>query len=304
MDYAGMKFFIAGGSGFVGRHLCEHLLAAGHTATIVGRRRRSPLPEHPQLHYLSADTTQPGAWQDAVQHHPVVINLAGASIFKYWTERYKRELYDSRILTTRNLVAALPRNHPVFCSTSAVGYYGNRDEDILTEEEPPGNDFLATLSVDWEREARMAEDKAARVILTRFGIILGESGGALPLMVSAFRKYVGGALGSGRQWFPWIHIRDLLDAYQFVFDHPDVAGVVNFCAPKPVRNRELTHTLARKLNRPAVLSPPAFGIKLVMGELGASLLNSQRVLPAKLQKFGFTFQFPTIDTALDDLING
>jgi uncharacterized protein len=299
-----MKFFITGGSGFVGRHLVDHFLAAGHSVTVAGRRKQSPWPAQPQLNYISADTTQPGDWQAAVQEHQVVINLAGASVFKYWTERYKRQLYDSRILTTRNLVAALSSNPVTLFSTSAVGYYGNRGEDILSEDERPGDDFLAKLSVDWEREARMAEGTAARVILTRFGIVLGENGGSLPLMVSAFRKYVGGAMGSGRQWFPWIHIRDLTAAYQFVFDHPDVGGVVNFCAPKPVRNRELTHTLARKLNRPAVLSPPSFAIKLVMGELGANLLNSQRVLPVKLQKFGFKFQFPTIDSALDDLIEG
>ena len=299
-----MKFFITGGSGFVGRHLVDHFLAAGHAVTVVGRRHQPHLQEHPRLNYISADTAQPGAWQDAVRDHQVVINLAGASIFKYWTERYKQQIYDSRILTTRHLVAALPQEPVILLSGSAVGYYGDREDDILTEEEPPGKDFLAKVSVDWEHEARAAENKGARVVLTRLGIVMGENGGALPLMVSAFRKYVGGALGSGRQWFPWVHIRDLTAAFQFAVELPEVRDVVNFCAPKPVRNRELTHALARRLNRPALMSPPAFGIKLMLGELGASLLNSQRVLPGKLQKYGFKFQFPTIDSALDDLING
>ncbi len=299
-----MKVFITGGSGFVGRHLLDRLLADGHHITVVGRRTRPDLPEHPLLNYLSADTSRPGSWQAVVPDHQIVINLAGASVFKYWTERYKQEIYASRILTTRHLAQALPHAPVLFCSGSAVGYYGDRGEDILTEEEAPGDDFLAKVSRDWEQEAGAAEARGARVVLTRFGIVMGENGGALPLMVSAFRKYVGGALGSGRQWFPWVHIRDLVAAYQFIVDHAEVRGAVNFCAPKPVRNRELTHALAQRLNRPAFLSPPAFGVRLVLGELGASLLNSQRVVPAKLQKFGFKFQFPTFESALDDLING
>lgn len=297
-----MNYLITGGLGFVGRHLSRHLLSQGHQVTAVGRHPNPPQPTDARFRYISADTTRKGDWQAALKDQQVIINLAGKSIFTLWTAGTKREILQSRILTTRRLVEALPEGADItLCSASAVGYYGHRGEDILTEETPPGNDFLAQVGQEWEQEALGAQSKGARVILTRFGIVLDKDGGAIPLMRSSFRAFLGGSLGNGLQWFPWIHMQDLVVAFQFVISRPGFSGPANFCAPEPVRNQDLTQALAKRLNRPAFMPAPAWMIQLVLGELGQSLLNSQRAVPAKLRQFGFQFAYPCIDDALDEI---
>jgi len=301
-----MKIFITGGLGFVGRHLSAAMLADGHLVTAIGRTHNPPaMIDHPSFAYLEADTTIPGDWQASVAEHDIVINLAGKSIFSFWTEKAKQQMYDSRILTTRNLADSLKEaKDSVFFSCSAVGYYGERGEDVLTESEPPGDDFLARLGKDWEQAALQAQSKDVRVVLPRFGIVLGRGGGAMASMVPAFKVFLGGQLGSGRQWFPWIHLDDLIGAFRFAINHSEVAGPANWCAPQPVRNRELTRTLAGKLGRPVMLPTPAFVIKTVLGELGSALLCSQRVLPAVLQQAGFEFTYGDIDSALEQIVRG
>jgi len=298
-----MNIFITGGLGFVGRHLSNAFLHQGHRVTAVGRSENPSMIDHPDFNYVAADTTAAGDWQTLLHDQQVVVNLAGKSIFTFWTEQTKQQIYDSRILTTRNLVEALPAGgDTTLCSTSAVGYYGDRGEDILTEDEPPGDDFLARVGRDWEKEALKAESKGTRVILARFGIVLDRGGGAMAKMIPAFRLFVGGPLGSGSQWFPWIHLHDLLAACRFVVDHQDIRGPLNFCAPEPVRNRELVKTLGQKLKRPASMPAPAFLVKLVLGEFGKVLLGSQQVRPAKLEKAGFKFHYPDIDSALEEIV--
>ena len=298
-----MKIFITGGLGFVGRHVSRAFLQAGHQVTAVGRSRQPEMIDHPNFDYLAADTTQPGDWQRAVGEHQAVVNLAGRSIFTLWTERAKKEMVDSRVLTTRHLVEAIgPGGPTLLCSTSAVGYYGDRGEDHLTEAAAPGDDFLAALSLEWEAEALKAEARGVRVVLTRFGIVLERGGGAMAMMIPAFRLYLAGPLGSGQQWFPWIHMQDLTAAFQFVVDHEKLSGAFNFCAPEPVRNQRLTRTLADQLDRPAFLWAPSLMVKMVLGEFGQVLLHSQRVTPARLTEAGFTFQYPTIDTALTQIV--
>jgi uncharacterized protein (TIGR01777 family) len=300
-----MNYFITGGLGFVGRHLSRHLLSQGHRVTAVGRRPDPKLPADTHFRYIQADTTKEGDWQAALRDQQVIINLAGKSIFALWTTATKQEILQSRTLTTRRLVETLPDNADVtLCSASAVGYYGHRGEDILTEEATSGNDFLAQVGREWEQEALNAEKKGARVILTRFGIVLDKDGGAMPLMRSAFSSFLGGSLGSGRQWFPWIHMLDLMAAFQFVISDPRISGPLNFCAPEPVRNRALTQILAKKLRRPAFMPAPSMMIRLVLGEFGQSLLNSQRAVPAKLQQFGFKFAYPHIEDALNEILAG
>ena len=298
-----MNIFITGGLGFVGRHLSRALLQDGHRVTAVGR---TPSPQgiaHPAFRYIAADTTLADDWQAELQDHEVVVNLAGKSIFTPWTHKTKQEIYDSRILTTRNLVAALPEGREtILCSTSAVGYYGDRGEAILTEEASPGDDFLAKVGQDWEAEALAAEKKGARVVLPRFGIVLDREGGALASMMPAFRMFAGGALGSGRQWFPWIHMADLVAALRFLIDTPGLRGPFNCTAPEPVRNKELARTLGRKLHRPACMPAPAFLIKLVLGEFGQVLLGSQRAVPQKLTEAGFSFQYADLDAALGEIV--
>jgi uncharacterized protein (TIGR01777 family) len=300
-----MKVLITGGLGFVGTQLSIRLLERGHQITVVDR---SPEPhEHTpgDVRYVSADTTVEGPWQEEVAAQDGIINLAGASIFSRWNKDTKNLMYDSRVLTTRNVVEAMPgKDGTVLCSTSAVGYYGFRGDEEIAEDGTPGNDFLASLCVDWENEANKAAEKGLRVAITRFGIVLGKTGGALGQMIPAFKKFVGGPLGSGNQWFSWIHMEDLLNAFLFVFENQEINGPVNFCSPHPVQNRELAKALGKVLSRPSFLTTPGFVLKLVMGEFGSVLLEGQRVIPGKLIKHGFTFQYPDIAGALEEVVKG
>ena len=297
-----MKIFVTGGTGFVGKTLALALIRTGHEVSILTRSGKG---ETSGVSWIEGDPTQKGKWQEAVKEHGVVINLAGASLFTRWTEEAKRMIRDSRILTTRHLLEAMDGGKgKTFFSTSAIGYYGFHGDENLTEDSPPGGDFLALLARDWEAEAKEAEKKGCRVVLTRFGIVLGEKGGALGQMIPLFNKYVGGPLGSGKQWFSWIHIEDLTRAFLFLLEHPEISGPVNLTAPNPVRNKELAQWLGRILGRPAFLPAPGFMLRLVLGEFGSILLEGQRVLPQKLVQAGFQFSYPEIDRALRQVIRG
>jgi uncharacterized protein (TIGR01777 family) len=297
-----MKIFITGGTGFVGKTLALALIRTGHEVSVLTRSGKG---ETSGVSWIEGDPTQKGKWQEAVKEHGVIINLAGASLFTRWTEEAKRMIRDSRILTTRHLVEAMDggKGKTLF-STSAIGYYGFHGDENLTEDSPAGGDFLAFLAKDWEAEAKEAEKKGCRVVITRFGIVLGEKGGALGQMIPLFNKYVGGPLGSGKQWFSWIHIEDLTRAFLFLLEHPEISGPVNFTAPNPVRNKELAQWLGRILGRPAFLPAPGFMLRLVLGEFGSILLEGQRVLPQKLVQAGFQFSYPEIDRALRQVIRG
>jgi uncharacterized protein (TIGR01777 family) len=187
-------------------------------------------------------------------------------------------------------------------STSAVGYYGFHGDEEITEEFPPGTDWLAKVAVEWEGEALKAKDKGARVVVTRFGIVLGEKGGALGQMVPLFKKFIGGPIGSGKQWFSWIHIKDLAEAFAFLMKHPEISGSVNVCAPNPVRNKDLAKALGKVLHRPSFMPAPGFMIKLVLGEFGSVILEGQRVIPKRLLENGFVFQYPDIEKALQRIV--
>jgi len=300
-----MKVFITGGSGFVGARLTEVLLDKGFEITAVGQRARQTRIRHAKYRYISADTTRPGSWQQEIPYHDAVINLTGKTIFNRWTDSYKQQIYGTRVQTTQRIVEAIADGRPsVLLNTSGAGYYGSRGDDLLSEAEPAGNDFLARVSVDWEKEAFKARDRGARVAVLRFGVVLDKSGGAMAKMLPAFRFGLGGPLGDGRQWFPWIHMVDLIGAILFILENADIDGPVNFAAPNPVRNRDFARALGRALNRPAFMPAPAFMLRCIMGELGETFLASQRVVPEKLMAHGFRFNYPNIDAAMQEVAGG
>jgi uncharacterized protein (TIGR01777 family) len=199
-------------------------------------------------------------------------------------------------------IAPDPERKITLIKTSGAGYYGFTGDEELSETAPPGSDFLARLARDWEAEALKAKDKGVRVVITRFGIILGEGGGALAQMTLPFRFFAGGPLGHGRQWVSWMHVQDLCRAELFLIEHETIQGAVNFTAPVPVRNVELSKAIGKALNRPAFMPAPSFMIKLVLGEFGSVILEGQRAIPKMLLDNGFTFDYPSIEQALKDLL--
>ncbi|MDQ1334053.1 MAG: hypothetical protein QG552_1003 [Thermodesulfobacteriota bacterium] len=305
-----MKIFMTGGTGFVGTTLTQHLIEKGHQVTILTRKASSK-PEQSgvePISYLEGDPTLPGAWQERVPQHDVIVNLAGASIFRKWDRKAKELIRDSRVKTTTHLVEALSgqaKNGTILISTSAVGYYGFHGDEELDEDNPAGDDFLASVTREWEASAGRAQAFGVRVVICRLGIVLGRSGGALGEMVPLFQKGLGSPLGSGNQWFSWIHETDLVDIYLFLMTKNDLSGPVNCTAPGPVRNRDLTQALGKALGKPTLLpAVPGFVVKMIKGEFGSMLLEGQRVLPKRLLSSGFDFHFSDIDTALKNLLGG
>jgi uncharacterized protein (TIGR01777 family) len=289
-----MNIFITGGMGFVGSHLTAMLIQNGHRVTVIGRKSGNKRSSPQGVHVIEADASKPGPWQDAVAEHDAVINLAGISIFSRWNKRKKDEIYYSRILITRNVVEALKKRaggKTDLLSASAVGYYGFHGDETVTESDAPGDDFLARVCRDWESEAIRAEQYGTRVVLTRFGVILGGSGGALNILSTLFRLRLGNRLGSGRQWFSWIHADDLNAIFNYLLSKKGISGAINCTAPNPVTNRDLTRAMNRALGTfPLVPPAPGFMMKMMLGEFGDFLLKGQRAVPRRRQDLGFAFR--------------
>ncbi len=299
-----LKVLMTGGTGFVGTRLTSRLIQDGHRVTVLTRSLKGVKGLSPGISYLKGDPTSKGRWQESIKDHDAVINLAGASIFSKWTEENKKAIRESRVTTTRNIVEGMPSRPErplILFSTSAVGYYGFHGDEELNEDSPPGTDFLARIAVEWEEEALKARDRGARVVITRFGIVMGEKGGALSQMIPLFKKYIGGPIGSGKQWFSWVHIKDLAEAFIFLLKSPEISGPVNVCSPNPVRNTDLAKALGKVLHRPSFIPAPAFMVKLVLGEFGSVILDGQRVIPRRLLDSGFVFQYPGIEKALQSI---
>ena len=300
-----MRFFIMGGTGFIGGPLIRQIIRAGHEVTVLTRNAAPVNALPPQAIPVVANPLMPGKWQEIAGSADVIINLVGSSILTRWTKRSREKILESRILATRMAVEAIPASRAkqmTLINANAVGYYGDTGPVFITEESSPGKGFLAEVTQRWQQEAEVASERGARVIIPRFGAVLGRGGGALARMIPPFRLGIGGRLGNGRQWFSWIHMDDLVKALLFVAENDTVTGVVNMCSPEPVTNLELTRTLSKLLKRPAVLPVPGIVLKLVIGGASEIVLQGQRVFPEILKSAGFVFAFPTLETALKNLM--
>jgi uncharacterized protein (TIGR01777 family) len=297
-----MTVVIAGGTGFLGRALQAHLREAGHQVRILSRR---PTPTDPDTVLWNPEGNT-GKWTRALDGAAAVVNLSGAGIADArWSAARKRVLRDSRVLSTRSLVRALRdvAPPPALVSASGVGYYGDRGSTMVTEATGPGDDFLARLCVDWEREADSASD-IARVSILRNGLVMHRSGGALRKMLLPFRLGLGGPIGGGAQYLPWIHLGDWLALVTHIVTSDDARGPFNVTAPNPATNAEFTRALGRAVSRPAILPLPAFALRIALGELADTLLTGQRAVPQRAEQAGFTFRFRDVEPALRDLLSG
>jgi len=302
-----MKILMTGATGLVGSTLIEALARDGHTVCRMVRPQTRTSGGRP----VAFDVTwnpETGELGGAAVGADAVVNLGGASIADgRWSGSRKRLLRSSRVQATHALVSALAKMNAkpaVLISASAIGFYGSRGDEILTETSTPGTDFLADLAKDWEAEALRAESFRARVVLARFGIILAKQGGALPKMVLPFRLGVGGKIASGRQWMSWVALDDVVESLKFALVNRDVRGPVNVAAPEPVTNLDFTRAVASALHRPAIFPVPALALKFAFGRemAEALLLSSQRVMPAMLTRFGYRFLRPSLPVALHDIV--
>jgi uncharacterized protein (TIGR01777 family) len=301
-----MRTVIAGGTGFLGRALARALVTAGHDVVALTRRAAAGPSSNGRAVQWTPDG-QAGDWAREISGAAAVVNLAGESIAaRRWSAAQKRRILDSRVLATRSLVNAIRQAAQpphVLVSGSAVGYYGPRGVEAVTEANAPGSDFLSRVCIDWEAEARTAES-ITRVAYLRTGLVLDRNEGALPQMLPPFWVGAGGPVGSGRQYWPWIHLQDWVDLARFVIQTPAAAGALNATAPAPVTNAEFATALGRVLGRPAFLRAPGFAIKVVLGEMaGPLLLSGQRAVPAKAEALGVTFSYRTLDDALRAIFN-
>lgn len=295
-----MHILLTGGTGLIGRQLCKHWLAHGHRLTVWSR--------HPdQVAKLCGEQVSGVAsLQEVIGPVDAVINLAGAPIAdRPWTHKRKALLWSSRISLTETLLAwleTLAQKPAVLISGSAVGWYGDGGERELTEASGPvQDDFPSQLCIAWEETAQRAEALGIRVVLVRTGLVLAAEGGFLSRLLLPFKLGLGGPIGKGRQWMPWVHIKDQIGLIDFLLHKPDASGPYNACAPHPVRNREFAKTLGQVLHRPAFMPMPAFALKVGLGELSGLLLGGQKAVPERLLAAGSTFQFTELRAALDEL---
>lgn len=299
-----MKIFLTGATGFLGQALVQRLLMDGHVLSAwVRSKAKAAAMFGPRVELVESGGGD-AAMAAAIAPVDAIVNLAGEPVFKRWTEANRRSMWASRVDTTRSIAAAIAK-HPrrrALVSASAVGYYGDTGEAEVDEDSPHGHGFLADMCVAWEAAAIAAEGPDTRVCRVRIGLVLGKSGGALATMLPLFRLGLGGRLGSGRQYFPWIHIADLVGILAAAVGDPAYTGAVNAVAPGSVTNAEFTRVLGHTLHRPTILPAPAFGLKLAFGASSSALLAGQRVAPRRTLALGHTFAFPALRQALADIL--
>jgi uncharacterized protein len=296
-----MRLVVTGAKGFIGTVLCARLLQQGHTLTLFTRGSPRDVGTAAKR-WVQWTPGALGEWGAALDGVDGVIHLAGEPIAaRKWNDIQRRRIEKSRVDGTNSLVQAIAKAEPkptFLISASAVGYYGPRGDELITEDSPPGDDFLSAVCRAWEEEAKKAERLGLRVVRLRTGVVLGSGGGALTKMAQPFKFFVGGPLGSGRQWMSWIQLEDHVRLILQLIDNAQANGPVNATAPNPVRNKEFCQTLGKVLRRPCWAPVPGFALRLALGEMAEMLLTGQRVMPAAAQKLGFQFRYPNLEEAL------
>ncbi|MFO8067599.1 MAG: TIGR01777 family oxidoreductase [Bacteroidales bacterium] len=300
-----MKALIFGGSGFIGKKLVKQLVQKDHKAVIVTRNKSKISQfENKNISIVEWDYSSPISFTD--KDFDVIINLAGKSIgSKRWSKKVKNEIIESRINSTKKIVEAINNSilkTKTFINASAAGYYGNRKDEPLNETGKPGNDFLAGICINWEKEAYKVTKASTRIITLRTGVVIGEEG-AIKKMVLPYKFFAGGPLGSGKQYLSWIYINDLVKLILFIINNKQINGPVNATAPYPVKMNEFSKTLAKVLKKPSWIRVPEYILRITLGQMSETITHGQNAIPEKTSNAGFKFQFPTIKTALKDLLN-
>lgn len=305
-----MRVLVTGGTGMVGKRLVGRLLERADVPVVLTRRGGAARSMFgPRVEVVEGDPVQPGAWTASVEGCDAVVNLAGENLFgRRWNAEFKQRLVDSRVKTTENVAQAILRRpvgpngqKKVLVNGSAIGIYGPHGDEELAEDSPPHDDFLGRLCLDWEQAARAVESAGVRSVQVRTGIVLDREGGALAQLLTPFKLFVGGPVGSGRQVMSWIHHADLVGLLLLALDNAGCHGPMNGTAPNPVTNAEFSRALGKVLHRPAFMPTPGFALRLLLGESADIVVNGQRVRPAKALALGYAFQYPTIDAALAEI---
>lgn len=306
-----MKVAVTGATGFVGSRLVERLQAEGHQILVLTRnaepaKRVFPTAAFPNVEIIAYSPLESGAWQRSISGCDAVVNLAGAPIAESrWTPERKQEISESRKLGTRKIVEAIAQANPkptVLVNSSAIGYYGTSETATFEESAKPGSDFLAQVCQDWENEAERVKSAGVRLVILRTGIVLG-MGGAIAKMLLPFRMFAGGPIGSGRQWFSWIHRDDLVSLILQALTQTDMTGIYNATAPNPVKMAELCQALGQVMNRPSWLPVPDFALEALLGDGAQVVLQGQQVLPKRTEASGFKFAYSTVKPALEEVLS-
>jgi hypothetical protein len=305
-----MKIAISGATGFVGSRLVERLHTEGHRILVLTRnptfaQKVFPSPAFPNLEIIAYTPTVSGTWQDAIAGCNGVVNLAGEPIAEgRWTPERKQEILNTRKLGTQKIVEAIAKANPrpsILVNTSAIGYYGTSETASFNEDSASGNDFLSQVCQEWEQEATKVKDTNVRLVILRFGIVLG-NGGALGKMITPFKLFAGGPIGSGQQWFSWIHLDDIVGLIIQSLTKSTMEGVYNATAPQPVRMNDLSTTMGNVMNRPSWLPVPGFAIEAILGDGAKVVLEGQKVLPKRTLESGFEYQYPNLQSALTHIL--
>jgi uncharacterized protein len=307
-----MRVFVTGGTGLIGTRLIRQLRERGDEVLLLTRRPAAATDRFGrEVEVVEGDPMQAGPWMEAIGRCDGVINLAGENVFnRRWNQRFKQLVRDSRMQATEHVVQALAKNPhrdggepKVLVNASAIGYYGAHADEELTEASPPAEDYMAQLCVDWEKAALAAQAHGVRVVTVRVGIVLDREGGALAKLLTPFKLFAGGPVGSGKQWMSWIHHADMVGLFLFGLDNPQASGALNGTAPNPVTNREFSRTLGRVLHRPSCFWTPRLMLRLALGEVADVVATGQRVLPQAPLALGYCYRFPPLEDALRDILS-